>query len=525
MLLKKPYAFLIKRFKIIHVIMTVLLAYLVYKTNLIVNFLNEYMSYQEIVIGKNIAKTLFGNYIYLAILIIFVMFLFIFILMRFKKKPYFFYFINLFVCILLFIIYYYSHNIIATMEIKIINLQTIRLTRDILTVVILVISLNLLFTFVRAIGFNIKKLNFEKDLKDLNITSADNEEFELELSIDAFKYKRNFKKRMRYFKYTFGEHKYFIILGSLIFVFLLVLFVSFILGTFDKKYEEKQLFTTSKYVMGIDNSYLLTKNYRGDVIKKNTSFIVLEFKIKTMAKNSSFITARSRLLIDDKVYYHKVEYNEQLIDIGNVYLDDILGPKFSKYLLVYEVPTSKLNSDITFIYKDNNEKEYLVSIKPINLDKINKTTDYKLGEQMKINNFTKANINITNYEIQDSYKLDYRFCLSVNECYNSVEYLKPTLTGINDKSLLKIKGSIKLNNQNEEIENLYNYISYFGVIEYEKNNKKYYQDSSLNRVLPQSAEVPGTYFIEIKKEIKDADKIWLDFVIRGTHNRYLLKGA
>ena len=72
MILRKPYAFFIKHFKLIHVIMTVLLGYLILKTNLILNFLNTYMESKELVTGMELVKPLFGVSIYVVIGIILV---------------------------------------------------------------------------------------------------------------------------------------------------------------------------------------------------------------------------------------------------------------------------------------------------------------------------------------------------------------------------------------------------------------------------------------------------------------------
>ena len=44
MILKKPYAFLIKNFRLIHLILTIPLIYITYKTTAVSNFFREYVS-------------------------------------------------------------------------------------------------------------------------------------------------------------------------------------------------------------------------------------------------------------------------------------------------------------------------------------------------------------------------------------------------------------------------------------------------------------------------------------------------
>ena len=287
MILKKPYAFLIKHFKLIHIIMTILFGYLIYKTNVILSFLNRYMDSKELVTGKNLVAPLFSVIIYIVLAIIILLCVAIFILMRYKKKPYGFYFLNILSCIGLIVIYVFVQTTIGTMEEKVISLQTVRLARDLLTIAILLQTSSLVVNFIRSIGFNIKKFNFEDDYAELNIESKDNEEFELELSVDTNKLRRNWRKRIRHFKYVYAEHKYIINLLGLLVILVLVFAISFVLGLFDKRYRENDLFTTNQYIMGIMDSYVVTENYKGNTIN-DSQFVILRLNIENMKKAISY---------------------------------------------------------------------------------------------------------------------------------------------------------------------------------------------------------------------------------------------
>ena len=60
MILRKPYAFFIKIFKPIHIFMAVMLAYLVYKTNIILNFFSKYIYSNINVIGKVLDEKIYA---------------------------------------------------------------------------------------------------------------------------------------------------------------------------------------------------------------------------------------------------------------------------------------------------------------------------------------------------------------------------------------------------------------------------------------------------------------------------------
>lgn len=524
MILKKPYAFLIKHFKLIHIIMTILFGYLIYKTNVILSFLNRYMDSKELVTGKNLVVPLFSVIIYIVLAIIILLCVAIFILMRYKKKPYGFYFLNILSCIGLIVIYVFVQTTIGTMEEKVMSLQTVRLARDLLTIAILLQTSSLVVNFIRSIGFNIKKFNFEDDYAELNIESKDNEEFELELSVDTNKLRRNWRKRIRHFKYVYAEHKYIINLLGLLVILVLVFAISFVLGLFDKRYRENDLFTTNQYIMGIMDSYVVTENYKGNTIN-DSQFVILRLNIKNrFNSDNTFTVARSSLVVDGDKFYHTRSYKEEFKDLGNVYLDQSLTQDATNYLLVYEIPSGYSTDKATFQFQDSDLKtNYDVKIEPENLEENENVKDYNLKETIEINNLMEISLKIDSYQIARSFKLNYNFCITTNECYDSVEYLYPSLSGRNDKALLKLEGSINLEkNYITDIKNLSNFISYFGVIEYEKDGSLKTQKTGLKRVLPNNSKTKD-YYIEINEDVMSADKIYLSFVIRNNTYRYQLK--
>ena len=63
MIIRKPYAFLAKHFKKIHFILSILVVYLMYRTNLIFQFFNEYVSTQQNLIGQELTSNLFNIFL------------------------------------------------------------------------------------------------------------------------------------------------------------------------------------------------------------------------------------------------------------------------------------------------------------------------------------------------------------------------------------------------------------------------------------------------------------------------------
>ena len=61
MILKKPYKFLIKHFRMIHLILAIMSGYLLAKTNNILGFFNEYLNNNETLIGTGTVSEYFNN--------------------------------------------------------------------------------------------------------------------------------------------------------------------------------------------------------------------------------------------------------------------------------------------------------------------------------------------------------------------------------------------------------------------------------------------------------------------------------
>ena len=110
-ILRKPYAFLIKYFRLIHAVLALLMLFTIYKANTFYKFIIEYIrqsNYLKLYIEPSIHSV--GILIFLIIILIISIFSSIIILMNKKKKPIGFYFISIifYFAFLIFLILYNS---------------------------------------------------------------------------------------------------------------------------------------------------------------------------------------------------------------------------------------------------------------------------------------------------------------------------------------------------------------------------------------------------------------------------------
>lgn len=533
MILRKPYAFLIKYFRLIHTILLVMMCYLMYRTSMVLNFLQEYLNSERIVIGKDFTGELFSTWMFSLPFIIIVILGILLGVMFYKKKPKIYYLFNILVMVAVLVFYNIGYDTVGTLEAQILETRELRLIRDLFVIVVLFQGFSLILTSIRATGFDIKKFDFHRDFEQLDITEADAEEFEVDVNFETDLFRRDFRKNLRFAKYIYAENK-FIIDGIILIVFSIACFIIYMnLTIYNKTYKEGDSFLASDFTMSVSESYLTNQNYKGVQITNNYLLIV---KLDIMANYEKIKLNKTKatLNIKDELYYPINTYNSSLIDLGTTYNNTVINSEdFENILLVYEIPTDLIKEKMTFKYLDSietsrnglNPKYIKVKLTPYNLDTIVDETIVELNNDIELNEklFGTTKINLTGFEISERFKLNYNYC-NKNNCYESIEYLNPILNTNYDKALLRIDGEALLdeNLNNKDIYNLYTIINRFGRIKYQNSRKiNYYYP--LTKINPKKASVNNSYYIEIPKYVMFADKISFIVDIRDKTYEYVIK--
>ena len=165
MILKKPYAMLIKNFKLIHIILAILMGYIFYKTNMLLSFLTEYLSSVATTITHEVTTSLYGPLFIGTIILVIVVNIILLALMHFKDKPLKLYAYNLIYYIALSIFYFISLNTIKSLEVGLVDVRVLKILHDISVLALILQILALILVIVRATGFDIKNFDFKKDLE------------------------------------------------------------------------------------------------------------------------------------------------------------------------------------------------------------------------------------------------------------------------------------------------------------------------------------------------------------------------
>jgi hypothetical protein len=533
MILRKPYAFFIKNFRLMHVIITILIGYLAFKTYPLLEFLDGYLSNQVYYIGKVWTTTYFNNYMFVfPILVIAISIMIMSVLIR-KKKPSRFYLINIFVMVFTMIYYTSLYNSMVTIETQIINVQIMRAYKDIAVFLLGFQFIAILITFARASGFDVKKFDFGKDLKELNLQESDREEVEVQINVDTDKVKRKRNHILRYAKYYYLENKE---IYNGVFITLGVILVSWLLMDhyiFNRTYLYDNYFSASSFTMRIKNSYLITEdNYGNKITPDGKSLIVINMQVKDRINNTTakLPTYRMAILLNGIHYYPVTTYRDRISDLGITYENQDITNTYNYYLLTYEVPTKYLGKSMEFNYvlgynfgKTIEPNIIHVNLGYTSIDGTAKKLDYTVGDLASLKDSVASDINIiiNSAEMNTTFENDYNSCYN-KVCLLSKEYVRANLNTNYDKALLKLNINYGTNEEMDNLKKFSELIKYYGKIEYQKDNTLY-TDTNLVMITPKYNVTDNTYYIEIKKDVMEADSVFLVLDVRNYEYRFKIK--
>ena len=424
MIVRKPFAFLIKHFKAIHLFLFGLLVYVCYKYNGIVSFLRNYISTGN---GRYDAVN-YINYtpIYIILGAIVVMAI-IYYLMKYKDKPKKLYLFSIIGYIAVIILFIFLFNYLRTFSSSIIEQKTLRLYRDISLMGLIFQYIIIVIMLIRGLGFDIKKFNFSKDIQELNIDLTDNEEVELVMGFDTNKTKFKIRRFFREFRYFIRENILFTGLSLIVIVVILWIIVANYTSK-NKVYKENEYFGVD-FNMLVNGSYLTKED---SSLKKlsvgSSSLLVVKFKISS--NHSDVLNPDNFILsIYGKTYSPNNKYCSSLKDIGKCYNKIKLTEQEKEYIFVYLVDDNVLNKKIYLKYDygyltNKNNSIIKVRLTPDNIDD-EETTTKRINDTLGFNNSVIGDykLKIEEYNISDNYEINADITLTPSN-YNTIIRLK-----------------------------------------------------------------------------------------------------
>lgn len=534
MILRKPYALLIKNFKKIHLVLFLLMAYLIYESSNILKFFNDLISAGTFTrTSFSLSSTYLNVYMYLSAILVAVTAFAIYILMRQKKKPTLLYLIIIGFYLGLIIYFLSLNNIFETLEISSMSPRDIRIIRDIASVFCYAQYIIAFIIAIRAVGFNIKKFNFGEDLAELEIDVSDNEEFELTIGLDRVKLGRRFRRGRREIKYFIIENLFVISLLSFIVVISLVVTITLNVQVYSKVYNEGEGFSVNYFVNVVEDSYYTHLNQRGmEIAPEGKAYIVTKivFNNKDTYPHGLYLDDIV-LMSGNNVFSPIISRYQSFLDLGEGYIKQTINENETKtFILVFEVDEDIDVNDLILRYRESIsfkvasiEATYKnIKLDVEKVDKIKRVNSASIGENLS---FAESDLNNTSLKINDV-QVEENFVYDATSCYADICNTNPTVLTLiyegSNRYLMKL--SFEYNKDAEVVfnnaDNLAEMIDIYGLIRYTINNKT--SSTILMNKTPSNYNGKDLYY-QVPSILKEASSVDLVIRIRDKEFVYHLK--
>ena len=528
MVLRKPYAFLIKHFKAIHIILVILMGILGYKMYNMSSFLGPYLAKGEYGVVSGVAGKYVGFLgLFLPILIIFLLASIAYLLKR-KEKPIKYYLITILIYFIELIVMIVGFVLFTTIEQGTINSTLASIFNDLIRALAFIPFPFAIISLVRGVGFNVKQFNFKKDLIELQIEEEDSEEFELDVEFDNENIKAKINRKIRFIKYVYLENKK-VFFGVLIFIVLLIigLIIKYI-TSLEHIYKEKEHYMSSGIDFVVNKTYITDKDCSGRVIKNGNYYVIVNMTGINKTENDQYLVMDYMYLkVDSHKQYNPIDsYKEEFSDFGHrITSTSTIKAKSTKtFNLVFEIDekyknVKEMRFDHIKSFKQNLDGSYKyakVKIKPERYNGEEIIKEVKLGEELDFKGslVEGTSITINNAEIADKYTYQYTKKIgNVEKTFTKSIY--PTETSRYKKAILKMDA--KLNKNDDLNSKIYNsFYAKFALIEYEQNGKMTYGRAYIIDLTSDD----GNTYLEINYEAKESNRVNLVFTIRDKVYKY-----
>ena len=513
MIIRKPYAFLIKHFRKIHIVLFALAVYIYFKTTQTYSFVNEFINLSAYDSYNEPISKYVSIFAILCLLVLIVGSTSLMFLLRHKEKPWKAYLVP---------VIQYSIILVSFLAIRgyfngysgTESTTGLRVWKDLLLMSQFAQLAVFIVFIIRIFGIDLNKFNFKLDQEYLELDQSDREELEININIDKDAFKRGFKKFKRNFYYFYQEHKLLCRLAILIFLLIVGRNTYNYIST-HRSFKQGDTFTINGYTIKINDSYYSDKSYNGELISKKSGFVVVDLSI-TNNMDRREVNLDKYHIINGVSNYTTTEktYETEFKDLGKTYESLTLKKDETKRLiLIYKVDKKLKKNRFVLYYQEVNfntsfMRKIKLKIKDLSEVKVKDTLELGDSLDLAIKN-TEEIVSLDEYEISPTFNYTYRVCTSANCNSTILTYNAP----IGYKALI-----IRYGSDTYEPDEMSSFVKEYGKITYTKNGKEKTMDivNALNNTY-----YGKLLYIRIPDEVVESPKINIEFTIRN--NKYVYK--
>lgn len=454
MVIRNPFRYLSKYYKIINLILLVPMIYLLLKFGDIAKFFREYVSNSYQTVETGIAdKYITGLCIVVLIALLFIH-LVMAIIISSKKRNAMFHYISTIYYLYLTVIAVILYNIMASIESSSMDATFMNFIRDLANLSYLPLIPLTLVTLAKGLRFDIKSFRFEKS-PELQLSEEEEEEE------DAIEIKFNEKggsatsgivHYLRELKYYVLENKIIFRLLGILAIIGIVISAYLQIQVYNKNYSANQIFTINNFEMSLKSSFITDVDYHGNKIEDGKYFLVIKMAVQnTSSTEASLSTSDLRIYLNNKdVIYPSFDRSIRFMDVGKNYQGETISKLTGAidYVFCYELTKDQIKSSyqIKILNKLSLKETKLITnykiinIKPENILESESLGKASVGDQINLYETTlgETRYTIKSLQIANSYAFEYQSCNFNKVCSN----YKDTVVPGNAKSLIIIEDEI-----------------------------------------------------------------------------------
>lgn len=517
MILRKPYAFLIKNFKKIHIFMLFLCAYIFYKNSQVRSFVSEFLnlgSYDRFSepIGKYISI-----FLILALLIVIVLSTALTVLLKRKNKPWKLYLIPVIEYSFMLVVFLIARGFFNSYDGG--STTGIRAIGDLLLISSLVQYPVFIILLIRIFGIDLNNFNFQLDKEYLELNSEDREEFEININVDKHSFIRGYKRLFRNIGYIYQEHKFLFRTVITLVTIILVGYSYYNIFVLHRSYRQGDNVNSNGYTIRINNSYYTDKDYRGKVISKKSNFVILNLDIKNNYVKREVDLTKFHIINGINNYGYTVRtYETDFDDLGKTYsTKELKYGESINMILIFKVDKKLPSNRFVLYYQEYIKgKPYLRKIK-LNIEDLSKI---KFNKNIKIGKTTyleegnkKKDLNIEKVKFVNSISYSYEDCDEESDC----SYSTRDVNAVSNEKIMQIE----FLSESFEGKDLIDFSVKYGKIIYIDNKGK---SRSLKVKDVVNRKYMGQYiYVRVPKEVENSKSVKLVYTVRNKRYTFRIK--
>lgn len=516
MIIRKPYAFLIKNFRKIHIVLLLVGLFVFYRTFDTFNFVNRFMKSGIYDLFADPVTKHVTFWMNIGIYLIIIGSIALLFLLLHKKKPWKIYAFPILTYTVLLFILGIIKSFFRTYT-EVVDAANLRLARDLLLMILAGQLPSLLIFAMRFLGLDFKKFDFNSDKEFLELSEEDREEVEVSLNFDIHTFKRIIKRTIRNTKYFYIEHKLITwIVGAVLFV--VILYNSYVtLFVTNKTYRQGQIYKANGYTIKVENSYYTDKDMAGNVISKDSSFVIVEYTITNNSAPREFDTTNFHIRADNLDYSTtETTYEKEFADLGKPYkkLKNINRGETIHFIIIYKVSNKIKKNRFVLYYQEKGgiNKLRRIDLKIKDISSIDNTIDVELGDFFEVyDKGEEENLTIESFKYIDN------AIYSVNKCNSygcSIEEQKTE--ALKDEKILDITFA----SDSFDAKNMIDFFNKYGRINYKdsKGNEKMLDV----KIAVNKAYLGKHIYLRVPDILETYEEVYINFVVRNKNYRYKL---